>query len=103
VGSGLMGIIEDRLLQGETDNMYIRPELYKLNIYGNFCRDVSTVASCLTSCIHPEKDSFFKAHKDTPRGTDMLGSLVVIYPTAHEGGSSSSATRTMSGRLTPTP
>ena len=36
--------------------------------------------------INPEKDSFFKAHKDTPRGTDMFGSLVIIYPTAHEGG-----------------
>jgi len=32
------------------------------------------------------KDSFFKAHKDTPRGTDMLGSLVIVYPTPHKGG-----------------
>ena len=32
------------------------------------------------------KDSFFKAHKDTPRGTDMFGSLVIVYPTAHQGG-----------------
>ena len=36
--------------------------------------------------IQPGKGSFFKAHKDTPRGTDMLGSLVIIYPTPHEGG-----------------
>ena len=32
------------------------------------------------------KDSFFKSHKDTPRGVDMIGSLVVIFPTPHEGG-----------------
>ena len=32
------------------------------------------------------KDSFFKSHKDTPRGVDMIGSLVVIFPTAHKGG-----------------
>ncbi|KAF8439935.1 hypothetical protein L210DRAFT_3612476 [Boletus edulis BED1] len=41
-------------------------ELYKLNVYG--------------------KGDFFKAHKDTPRGQDMFGSLVVVLPTAHEGG-----------------
>ena len=36
--------------------------------------------------MHPGKVSFFKAHKDTPRGTDTLGSLVIIYPTHHEEG-----------------
>ncbi|KAF8425078.1 hypothetical protein L210DRAFT_3567602 [Boletus edulis BED1] len=41
-------------------------ELYKLNIYG--------------------KGDFFKAHKDTPRSQDMFGSLVVVFPSAHEGG-----------------
>lgn len=30
--------------------------------------------------------SFFKAHKDTPRGQNMFGSLVVVFPTHHEGG-----------------
>ena len=30
--------------------------------------------------------SFFKAHKDTPRGENMFGSLVVVFPTRHEGG-----------------
>ena len=30
--------------------------------------------------------SFFKAHQDTPRGRNMFGSLVVVFPTAHEGG-----------------
>jgi hypothetical protein len=40
----------------------------------------------LTFSRHSEKDSFFKKHTDTPRGTNMFGSLVVIYPIAHEGG-----------------
>ncbi|KIY64030.1 hypothetical protein CYLTODRAFT_381480, partial [Cylindrobasidium torrendii FP15055 ss-10] len=44
----------------------IRAEPYKLNIY--------------------DKGSFFKAHKDTPRDTSMFGSLVIIFPTEHEGG-----------------
>ena len=35
------------------------------------------------SNLIPGKDSFFKAHKDTPRSVDMIGSLVVIFPTPH--------------------
>ncbi|PBK71888.1 hypothetical protein ARMSODRAFT_994674 [Armillaria solidipes] len=45
----------------------LRPELHKLNIYG--------------------EGDFFKAHKDTPRAENMMGSLVIILPTAHKGGS----------------
>jgi len=40
--------------------------LYKLNVYG--------------------EGSFFKTHKDTPRGDRMFGSLVIVFPAAHEGG-----------------
>lgn len=32
------------------------------------------------------KDSFFKAHKDTPRSENLFGSLVIVYPTVHKGG-----------------
>lgn len=34
-----------------------------------------------------EEGSFFKVHRDTPRGGNMFGSLVVVLPTSHEGGS----------------
>ncbi|KAL5528027.1 hypothetical protein ACEPAF_7163 [Sanghuangporus sanghuang] len=44
----------------------IKAELYKLNVYG--------------------KDGFFKSHKDTPRATNMFGSLVIVLPTPHTGG-----------------
>ncbi|KAF7316573.1 Fe2OG dioxygenase domain-containing protein [Mycena indigotica] len=30
--------------------------------------------------------SFFKSHKDTPRGRSMVGSLVIVLPTEHRGG-----------------
>ncbi|KAI0052192.1 hypothetical protein FA95DRAFT_1602140 [Auriscalpium vulgare] len=30
--------------------------------------------------------SFFKPHKDTPRSETMFASLVVVFPTSHEGG-----------------
>ena len=41
--------------------------------------------STQTHCVEGKGD-FFKAHKDTPRGQDMFGSLVVVLPTLHEGG-----------------
>ncbi|KAI0311610.1 hypothetical protein OF83DRAFT_1150151 [Amylostereum chailletii] len=51
----------------EEEDLPIKLELYKLNIYG--------------------EGSFFKSHVDTPRSESMFGSLVLIFPTKHEGGS----------------
>ncbi|KAJ7142861.1 hypothetical protein C8R44DRAFT_692472 [Mycena epipterygia] len=69
VASGLVDAITPDILQGqEADGRKaLRAEMYKLNVYG--------------------PGSFFKAHKDTPRGNTMIGSLVVVFPTAHTGGS----------------
>ncbi|KAF9017792.1 hypothetical protein BDZ89DRAFT_1140493 [Hymenopellis radicata] len=44
----------------------VRAERYKLNIY--------------------DKGGFFKPHQDTPRAENMFGSLVIVFPTPHEGG-----------------
>ncbi|RDB15253.1 hypothetical protein Hypma_004841 [Hypsizygus marmoreus] len=63
----LMDRIRKQLLDGPDEFKSITAELYKLNVYG--------------------KDSFFKSHKDTPRGDSMFGSLVLVFPTQHEGGS----------------
>ncbi|KAJ3537537.1 hypothetical protein NM688_g6673 [Phlebia brevispora] len=65
--SGLMSLVRNELLEGWAAQRTIQAELYKLNVYG--------------------EGSFFKSHKDTPRGANMFGSLVVIYPTHHTGGS----------------
>ncbi|KAJ7476901.1 hypothetical protein B0H11DRAFT_2234865 [Mycena galericulata] len=65
--SGILGVVHAQLLQGFNDpEQRIDAELYKLNIY--------------------DRGSFFKAHKDTPRGENMFGSLVVVFPTFHVGG-----------------
>ncbi|KAJ7476898.1 hypothetical protein B0H11DRAFT_2281545 [Mycena galericulata] len=65
--SGIIDQVHGQLLEGFNDSeKSIRAELYKLNIY--------------------DKGSFFKAHKDTPRGENMFGSLVVVFPTFHVGG-----------------
>ncbi|KDQ18308.1 hypothetical protein BOTBODRAFT_171175 [Botryobasidium botryosum FD-172 SS1] len=64
--TGLLDRVRDDLLGLEPGMRNIRAELYKLNVYG--------------------PGSFFKSHVDTPRGETMFGSLVVVLPTAHEGG-----------------
>ncbi|KAG6334142.1 hypothetical protein ID866_4949 [Astraeus odoratus] len=60
---GIIDILRRELLAKEREKP-IRVEMYKLNVY----------------------DSFFKAHKDTPRHETMFRSLVVVFPTPHEGG-----------------
>ncbi|KAI6046670.1 hypothetical protein EDC04DRAFT_2864621 [Pisolithus marmoratus] len=64
--AGLIDVVRRELLTNTDANREIKVELYKLNVYG--------------------KGSFFKAHKDTPRDETMFGSLVIIFPTPHEGG-----------------
>ncbi|KAI5895377.1 uncharacterized protein SCHCODRAFT_02686773 [Schizophyllum commune H4-8] len=66
-GYGLINTIRDQLLQeGAESTKQIVHEVYRLNVY--------------------EQGSFFKPHKDTPRSERMFGSLVIIFPTPHEGG-----------------
>ncbi|KAH9923774.1 uncharacterized protein BXZ73DRAFT_50901, partial [Epithele typhae] len=65
--TGLMRAIHAHLLRREREGRNsIRAELYKLNVYS--------------------EGQFFKAHTDTPRSQDMFGSLVIVFPTPHEGG-----------------
>ncbi|THH19514.1 hypothetical protein EW146_g1681 [Bondarzewia mesenterica] len=63
---GLVGIACGNLIFGKAELKTVKAELYKLNVYG--------------------PGSFFKPHKDTPRDKTMFGSLVVTFPTTHEGG-----------------
>ncbi|KAJ3129566.1 hypothetical protein HK098_001042 [Nowakowskiella sp. JEL0407] len=53
-------------LFGIQSGVEIQAHLYKMNVY--------------------EKDGFFKSHVDTPRGSNMIGSLVVALPISHTGG-----------------
>lgn len=72
-----MGIIDDVaqiLLPGVKRNTpgteginVMRAELYKLNVYSG-------------------PSGHFKAHVDTPRSNEQIGSLVVCLPSAHQGG-----------------
>ncbi|KAF9555441.1 hypothetical protein CPC08DRAFT_133245 [Agrocybe pediades] len=65
--SGIVDTVNQVLLGNRDAGKSIKAELYKLNVYG--------------------PGSFFKSHVDTPHGDNMFGSLVIVLPTKHEGGS----------------
>ena len=79
----LIKIVRDYLLEGSESEMGIKAELYKLNIYSKYSILIHLylVQRC---CLG--KGSFFKPHVDTPRSERMFGSLVVVFPTPHDGG-----------------
>ncbi|KAF8644501.1 hypothetical protein AX16_008425 [Volvariella volvacea WC 439] len=79
---GIKSLVNDALVKMDAP---IRVELYKLNVYGELFDPGVHLYGTLTPIVS-DKGSFFKAHKDTPRGPDMFGSLVVILPTQHTGG-----------------
>lgn len=81
-GSGLSEFVRGQLLEGDEDLKGMRTELYKLNVYG---QRLSLLATFLVSPhMTTGKGSFFKSHKDTPRSVDMIGSLIVVFPTTHK-------------------
>ncbi|PBK68252.1 hypothetical protein ARMSODRAFT_1019832 [Armillaria solidipes] len=66
--TNILDEVQADLVEGQDEiKKVLRSELYKLNVY----------------C----EGDFFKAHKDTPRAENMMGSLVIVFPTPHEGGS----------------
>ena len=82
VQTDLMKIIRGHLLEGTQSTHHIIAKLHKLNVYSTHV--IFIRPQRLTRC--PGKGSFFKPHIDTPRGAKMFGSLVVVFPTPHEGG-----------------
>ncbi|TDL27750.1 hypothetical protein BD410DRAFT_893942 [Rickenella mellea] len=81
---GLALEVKSRLLGLDADERSIKLEPYKLKSTVSAIVFFSDWICRLNRA--PGKGSFFKAHKDTPRGEKMFGSLVVVLPTAHEGG-----------------
>jgi hypothetical protein len=79
----LIKIIRGYLLEGQESTKNVDIEIYKLNTYSAhliFIRPYLILYCC------PGKGSSFKPHVKTPRGKKMFGSLVIIFPTHHEGG-----------------
>ncbi|GBE87215.1 hypothetical protein SCP_1004620 [Sparassis crispa] len=64
--TGLVDVVQTELLEAQRPRA-VHAEPYKLKVYS--------------------PSAFFKSHVDTPRSEAMFGSLVVVFPTRHEGGS----------------
>ena len=84
---GMIDTVHDTLLRGQHSGKMIRYELYKLNVYGKPSQLFTFWHARLLSFLNLGPGAFFKAHVDTPRTEAMFGSLVVVFPTIHEGGS----------------
>ncbi|KAM5533678.1 hypothetical protein V8D89_012645 [Ganoderma adspersum] len=83
--TGLCDAVRLGLLSAQDETRAVRAELYKLNVYGE--RGSYPGHHVEWSWLTPTGEgAFFKPHKDTPRGQSMFGSLVVVFPTPHEGG-----------------
>ena len=46
--SSLIETIKENLLQGQTEKMEIKPEIYKLNVYGSICDRFSSLSIILS-------------------------------------------------------
>ena len=79
----LIQIIHGYLLEGKESTKKIKFEPHKLNIYS---RHLFLNRPYLVLYFCPGKGSFVKPHVDTPQTEKMFGSLVIIFPTYHEGG-----------------
>jgi hypothetical protein len=81
--TGLIKIIHRYLLEGEESTKKIKFQPHKLNIY---CRHLIFIRPYPILYCCPGKGSSFKPHVDPPRSKKMVGSLVIVFPTHHEGG-----------------
>ena len=80
--SGIMEVIRSLLLKDPESS--IKVELHKLNVYGKKKNQLPSPSKPYGCFVGP--GSFFKAHVDTPKSGKMFGSLVVVLPTKHKGG-----------------
>jgi len=63
-------------------------ELHKLNVYGEHypSSSCSSVARSLMLECTGKGDFFNLPHKETPRNKNVVGTLLIVLPTRHEGG-----------------
>jgi len=89
VQTNLMKIIRDYHFEGDKSRQTLKIELRELNVYStHFHSSLSTFEAqqTLRSLTHVGKGSFSKLRAEALPNKNMLGSLVIIFPTPHEGG-----------------
>jgi hypothetical protein len=82
----LIKIIHGHLLEGTHSSEHVVAELHELNVHSTYSIFVPAPSCPPDTKPCSGKGSFFKPHADTPQSQKMFGSLVIVFPTPHEGG-----------------
>ena len=92
----LLKIIRDYHFEGDKSSQGLGIDLRELNVYSTYIkRSMSTFeAQVLMSLTHIGNGSFSKPRVEALPDKRMLGSLVIVFPTPHEGGVLSLRSRT---------
>jgi hypothetical protein len=86
--TNLAELIENYLFEGFVHaKNKIRIELRELNVYGTHLIVLWYLDLAETKTTYPAEGSFTKPIIETSRREHVLGSLMIIFPTPHEGGS----------------
>ena len=89
IQTNLTKVIRDYHFEGDKSSQKLKIELQELNVYGtHFHRSLHAFKAQQTfkSLTHVGKGSFYKSRVEAAPNNNMLGSLVIIFPTPHEGG-----------------
>ena len=89
VQTNLAKVIRDYHFEGDMSSQRLRIDLRGLNVYStHFHRSLHAFEAqqTLKSLTHIGKGSFSKPRIEAPPDKRMLGTLMIIFPTPHEGG-----------------
>ena len=89
VQTNLARVIRDYHFEGDKSSQRLKIDLRELNVYStHFHRSLHAFEAqqTLKSLTHVGKGSFSRPRVEAPPDKSMIGSLVIIFPTPHEGG-----------------
>jgi hypothetical protein len=96
VQTNLVNVIRDYHFEGNKSSQRLKIDLREVKVYSTHFRSLHTFKAqqTLKSLTYIGKGSFSKPRVEAPPDKSMLGSLVIIFPTPHEGGLLSLRSRT---------
>lgn len=84
--TNLVKVIRDYHFEGDKSSLRLKIDLRELSVYSTYFNRLLHTFEVLISLTHIGKGSFSKPHVEAPLDKSVLESLVIIFPTPHEGG-----------------